>query len=238
MLGFVAPQTREGAITRSARATGKENHQRGISIEKKSPLRASNASRAQKASFGQKGATDSAKEQTTRDQDIRKTIILLELAILITRALQGLTRLSFWVVFLFLIKILGFEGSGASGLFEGVVGCWKEPAGTSCEVLRNTIFPSLEDKDDYQVTFKVAEPNGYYTPKDVLGGTFLVRLRHPAVLVLALFVMLSIDRLLSSLRQFLLAIIDMTSASSLNPALPEDLLEKFRAINPNNSSHN
>ena len=238
MLEVWAPQTREGAITRSDRTTSKGKRQQGTSIEKISPIRAPKASRAQSASFGKDGATDSGQGQKTRDQDAKKTIFLLELGVLTTGALQGLTRLSFWVVFLFLIKILGFEGSGANGLFEGIVGCWKEPAGTSCEVLMTTIFPSLEGKDDYQVTLKLAEPNGYYSPKDVLGGTFLIRLRHPAVLVLALFIMLSINRILSSLHQFLLTIIDVTTASSLNPALPEDLLEKFRAINPNNSSSN
>lgn len=199
---------------RDTRTIGKDRKRRGATLEQNAPPTCStplHKDGTREPDQQEQVARELAQQEwATKEQSAKRTLQVVDSAATVLRLTIVLLGV---LVFLLLIKILCFEGSGVRGIGQGITDCLKEPTGDSCSNLKATMFPSSASSQSYQLTFKITDPSDPNPFSSVYEKTFPLLVSHPGALLLALLFLLAIYYSLSYFQKFLLAIIRAMNVS-------------------------
>jgi len=170
---------------------------------------------------------DALRRDRKRGADIRhaeQTIMRARFPLLVcswaTASLCMLTKITFWIVFIFFIKSVADAGD-VKALVKVLVRCWREPSEDSCSKLREVIFPLSTSNKSYQVSLTITDSALTFATA-LLEVRFPLLLRHPVILSLAMLSLFSTLCLLSYIHDVVVDVISVMDGALSDQALAEE----------------
>lgn len=151
---------------------------------------------------------------------ITKARILLLMSTWVTEALYMVAKFVLWVLLVLLLRYLEED---ARVLVSAIEDCWTGGGRYSCSTVRTILFPRAKRIDNYQISFKLANPTPA-TATALIEVGFPILLHSIGFVLLGLCIVAIILNLLSSFRDLLVDISDAMDQVLPDPVLPDQHL--------------